>query len=277
MTFPRLMLGALCLFLLLPFGAVEFTSATNMAKQGNFSASYTANQSSNVGRNKTYGPPNEIGVLREVSVKRFGVAGPNVQRTYFSLGATDGPLKPAVVLLHGAGRDGRSMLDMWSVLAEREDIVLLAPNAIRSSSWSLLEDTHFVAKALLDDASKHHPINPENVVLIGHSMGGKFALRLANYGIGRWSAVSVHAASLWQNTIWPARRPVPIHLQVGEGDALFSPDAVNKTARRLAKAGHDTSVQVVAGHDHWYYALGPQLAQDAWFSVSGFNTPGNKF
>lgn len=120
---------------------------------------------------------------------------------------------------------------------EREDIVLLAPNAFRSSGWSLPEDMHFVAQALLEDASQHHPIDRENVILVGHSMGGKFALRLANFGPGHWNAVAGHAASLWRNSIWPARHPVPIHLQVGEGDTLFPPGAVRKTMARLAGKG----------------------------------------
>ena len=40
-----------------------------------------------------------------------------------------------LVLLHGSGHDGRSLLDPWKKLATREGLVLVAPNAQNSAAW----------------------------------------------------------------------------------------------------------------------------------------------
>ncbi|PWE32068.1 hypothetical protein DDZ14_12725 [Maritimibacter sp. 55A14] len=272
MTFPRFLLLILIAALALPWLSLEVVRATTPIAAA-FEERTDARRYVLRTPNFRYWAPTDIGRTRSVSLPMFGLAGPQTTRLYHSLGPTSGPERPAIVLLHGAGRSGRAMLDMWRGLAEKEDLVLLAPDAARSRGWSLAEDGVFVAEALIEDASRHHPIDPERIYLVGHSMGGKMALRLANLGYGPWRAVEAHAASLWVNTILPARSPVPIQIHVGERDTIFSPDAARATGKRLSEAGHDVKFTVIPGHTHWYYAIAPHLAPVIWQTFTEAEAP----
>lgn len=263
MSIPRICLFLIVGYLVLPWLLVEGSEQLSVASSGQFEPQISKNTYAAAPRELTYQAPN-VGVRHDVQVKRFGYIGDTVQRTYYSLGATSGEPRPAIVLLHGAGRDGRAMIDMWKELAQAEDIVLIAPDATRALGWSLAEDTTFVVAGLLDHAKATHPINPNRIYLVGHSMGGKMAVRLANLGLGPWKAVSVHAASVWPSTIWPARKPIPIQFYVGEFDDTYTPENVRATGQRLSEAGHDVKVTLIPRHTHWYYAIAPFLARAIW-------------
>lgn len=47
---------------------------------------------------------------------------------------------PLLMLLHGAGRDGRSLVEKWTKLAEKEGIILVGPDAGGSKGWLVTED-----------------------------------------------------------------------------------------------------------------------------------------
>ncbi|MBO9465592.1 dienelactone hydrolase family protein [Tropicibacter sp. R15_0] len=263
MTVPRFLFLALIVILALPWLTLETARVIAPNAQGAYSVQ-TMSLTTSTPATRNYRAPQDIGDARSLTMAKFGPFGPQVTRTYYSLGATSGPTRPAIVLLHGAGRDGRSMLDMWKSLAKHKDVILLAPNARRARGWGLIEDGAFVAKDLLDDARRHHPIDPDRIYIAGHSMGGKFALRLANFGLGPWQAVSIHAASLWPNSIWPAGRHIPIQMFTGAQDQVFKSTSVQSTGQRLSQAGHDVRVFEIPRHSHWYYGIGPQLASRAW-------------
>jgi pimeloyl-ACP methyl ester carboxylesterase len=92
-------------------------------------------------------------------------------------------------LLHGAERDGRSMLDMWQHLGRDMRIVLIAPNAL-GKGWSPDTEGDAFLKQVLDEAAKIYAFDPARVYLFGHSAGANHALRLANRTKGPWRAVA---------------------------------------------------------------------------------------
>ena len=47
---------------------------------------------------------------------------------WWATGPDVGETVPAILLLHGAGQDGRAMIDMWHEIATREGLVLIAPD-----------------------------------------------------------------------------------------------------------------------------------------------------
>lgn len=264
MTLPRFLLLVVMLAAAIPWLSVELLRTTSPGATGRFHETADPSRYFLNHTDFRYRAPAEIGTARRLTVEpllRFGAPG---ERRYYSLGATAGAPRPALVLLHGAGRDGRSMLDMWQALARQEDLVLIAPDAARPQGWSLWHDGALFAGALLEDVARHHPIDPDQVYLIGHSMGGKFALRLANLGLGPWRAVAVHAGQIPAGTVLPARRPIPIFLDVGETDPTFTPDSVRRSAQRLSAAGHDVKMTVIPDHGHWYYRIAPQIAPRIW-------------
>ena len=264
MNFPRLLL--LCLFCVAagPWLAVEaMTFMSSGAHAGTYVAEVDEGRRFGHGYAKHYRAPRDIGSRHSLQMPKYGLVGEDVARTYHAIGPTTGKPRPTIVLLHGGGRDGRSMLDMWKTLAAQEDIVLLAPTAAKGN-WSMLNDGVFVAEQLIEHASETYPIDHDNVFLVRHSMGGKFAIRLANYGYGPWRGVQVHAASVWSNSLVPNQSGAPIQFHVGELDRMFTPKFVNAAAERLAQGGHDVEVTVIRNHTHWYYDIAPELAPQVW-------------
>src|SRR5271169_2836582 len=57
-------------------------------------------------------------------------------RTYyvFAPSGLSGPA-PLLLLLHGSGQDGKSLIDVWEELARREGIILVAPDSRDPAEW----------------------------------------------------------------------------------------------------------------------------------------------
>ncbi len=53
--------------------------------------------------------------------------------------AAPGPA-PLLMLLHGSGHDGKSLIDPWLGLAKAEGIVLLAPDASNPQAWRVPQE-----------------------------------------------------------------------------------------------------------------------------------------
>ena len=47
---------------------------------------------------------------------------------------------PLLLLLHGSGRDGMSQINEWKSLAEKEGLILAAPDSANSREWSMNTD-----------------------------------------------------------------------------------------------------------------------------------------
>lgn len=177
----------------------------------------------------------------------------------------------SVLLLHGAQRTGRSMLDMWRAAADRSGVVLVAPDA-GGEGWSPEADPPGLLIAALNAAGARVPLAPDGVAMFGHSSGGMLAQLYANHVPGPWRAVATHGAALPAEAIQaPAPSPVPLRLYIGAGDHLFPPRQARLTVEALSAAGHPAEMIGIAGHTHWYYALGPWLADDCldWMTGHG--------
>jgi phospholipase/carboxylesterase len=93
------------------------------------------------------------------------------------------PAKPAplIVALHGAGGIATQMLDLLAVQAERQGMIVLAPES-RGSTWDVIRggygpDVAFIDRALTK-IFQLHPIDPSRVALSGFSDGASYALSL---------------------------------------------------------------------------------------------------
>lgn len=190
------------------------------------------------------------------------MAAPHAGRTWHALAAGRPGARPLVVLLHGSGRDGAAMIDMWQDVARREGLLLVAPDSADPAGWSRAEDGPAFLDALLAEVAALHPYDPGAVFLYGHSAGAMAALSLA--ADGPWRAVAAHGGAPRLDTLGPARRAVPLRVQIGDADPLFPLPEVRAAAAALARQGHDVELAVIPGHGHWLYDLGPRLAADAW-------------
>lgn len=215
-----------------------------------------------VGANPTYEEPTTIG-----ETLYLDLAGQKRQVHLFVPSGADGPRR-SLLLLHGAQRTGQSMLDMWRAAADRSGMVLIAPDAL-GEGWSPETDPPQLLIEALNAAAGRVALAPDGVAMFGHSSGGMLAQLYGNRLAGPWRAVATHGAALPAASLQnPAAAPVPMRLYIGAGDHLFPP---RQTAEALAAAGHPAEMIVITGHTHWYYTMGPWIADDCldWMAGHG--------
>ncbi|MFT3690821.1 prolyl oligopeptidase family serine peptidase [Paenirhodobacter sp.] len=214
-----------------------------------------------MGANPTYNEPETIG-----ETVPFDVDGA-VRRVHLYI--PEGATGASVLLLHGANRTGRSMLDMWRAEADRSGTVLIAPDAA-GDSWNPEADPPQFLIAALNAAVKKVQLDHDRLFMFGHSSGGLLAQLYANQVPGPWRAVATHGAAVPVQALRsPAAKPVPVRLYLGAGDHLFPPRRGRMTADALIAAGHPVDLVTINRHTHWYYTIGPWIARDCadWFAA----------
>lgn len=184
---------------------------------------------------------------------------------------------PLIVLLHGSNHVGLSLAEKWNKLAEQEGVIIVAPDSIDSSVWSIPNDGPAFLHELMEFIKAKYPINPRRVYLFGHSGGAGFALLMSLYESEYFAATAIHAGALKAESS-PladlAKRKTPIQIQVGTVDAFFPLSAVRATRDFLNARGFSTELVEIPGHTHWYYDLAPKINQTAWEFLKTHELPG---
>ncbi len=178
--------------------------------------------------------------------------------------------RPAIVLLHGAGRTGASLVERWRSIADREDVILLGPHA--NGGWNPAIDGQKFLPAMLEDAIKKYNIDTKRIYVFGHSMGGIFAATLAITQPNGFAAIGIHAGLLPDSAfsaLSAEGRKTPIVIINGTHDQGFPLPKVQATAKAFNQAGHDVNFYILKGHGHWYYDIAPDINDMAWDYFSG--------
>ena len=194
----------------------------------------------------------------------------NKKRTYYLfVPETIKPSEPAplIVLLHGSGRDGLSLVDKWKDLANKEGVVLAGPDAA-GSGWSTTADGPSVLHDLVETLKSKYPINSRRVYLFGHSAGAVYAIDLSMMESEYFAATAIHAGG-WRekkefDEIKRARRKIPLAIWIGTRDQYFPLQSVRATRDALVASGFPVEMTEMPGHDHWYYDLAPSINEAAW-------------
>jgi poly(3-hydroxybutyrate) depolymerase len=179
---------------------------------------------------------------------------------------------PMVVLLHGSGRNGSTLAEPWKKLADKEGIVLVAPDAQNSQGWHVPNDGPAPLCALVDALRKSLPVvNPRRVYLFGHSAGAVFVLYMAMLESEFFAAGALHAGA-WRSpqefrAVEAAERRIPLALTVGDADRFFPQADVTATADALKKAGMPVQLEIIKHHDHNYYIMSDQVNAWAWAAL----------
>ncbi|MFX0546865.1 PHB depolymerase family esterase [Roseovarius sp. S1116L3] len=200
---------------------------------------------------------------RQLASKHAAWRGPNRRVWYEVSPKRIGPSTPLVILLHGAGRDGLSLIEIWKDVAAREGIALLALDSI-GSSWRLEDADPAFLVSLVDKMVAHHGIDPARIYLFGHSSGAFYAQYLLNRVDGPWAAAALHAGYAPSNALQRPATPKPYRLYLGAEGHIFSVETARALGRGLAEVGHDNELVIIPRHTHWLYQVGPQIAADAW-------------
>ncbi len=193
------------------------------------------------------------------------------KRTYYLMvpdSAKSSASVPLIVLLHGSGRNGLSLMEKWKEIASREQIIIAGPDSRDSQGWQMPGDGPGFIHDLVEALRAKYPVNPRRIYLFGHSAGAVFALNLSMMESEYFAATAVHAGS-WRTESELsvrdyAKRKTPLAIIVGDRDTFFPLPSIKATEAALKERGFAIEVKVMKGHDHWYYDLAPQINRDAW-------------
>lgn len=174
---------------------------------------------------------------------------------------------PLVVMLHGSGRNGLTLVDKWKDLAKAEGIILVGPDASNSQGWLIPEDAPEFIYDLTESIKTKYPVNPRRVYLFGHSAGAVIALYLSFLESEYFAATAIHAGALRPDDgpfIERAKRKTPISIFVGTNDAFFPLSAVRATRDMLNTYGFKAELTEIKGHTHDYYGRSVEINKSVW-------------
>lgn len=174
---------------------------------------------------------------------------------------------PLLVLLHGSGRNGASLVDKWKDLAKKEGIILVGPDAINPQMWQSPVDGPDFLHDLVTELQSKYPIDAHRMYLFGHSAGACFALYMSLYESEFFAATAIHAGALRNEDgviVEQAKRKIPIYIAVGTVDRSFPLADVRATRDLLNRNDFNAQLIEMPGHDHWYYDLAPKINAAAW-------------
>lgn len=191
-------------------------------------------------------------------------------RTYYLLvpeSAKKTASPPLIVLLHGSGRDGKSLLDPWTPLAKKAGIVLAAPDALTREGWRVPEDGPDFLYDLIEMLTTQLDLDKRRVYLFGHSAGAGHALVMALMESEYFAAIAIHAGALPQSSYLlmdSSPRKTPIAIWIGTDDALFPLPVVRATRDALKAHGFHPEMTELAGHTHMYYDRAGAINEEVW-------------
>lgn len=175
---------------------------------------------------------------------------------------------PLIVMLHGSGRNGLSLVEKWKDIANRENVIIVGPDAANSQSWNVPDDGPQFIYELVESLKSKYPINSHRVYLFGHSAGAVFAITLSMLESEYFAATAIHAGAFREpqqyKIINNVKRKIPLAIMVGTNDQFFPLKDVRATRDALQAQGIPVELTEMAGHTHWYYDLAPKINRDAW-------------
>jgi poly(3-hydroxybutyrate) depolymerase len=213
----------------------------------------------------------------KVAPQKLQLVSGNRSRQYY-LVVPEGVTVPAplIILLHGSGRDGMSQIDAWQNLAEREGIILAAPNSSSSEQWSAPADGPEFLHDLAEAVKAKCSVDPRRIYLFGHSAGAVFALYMSLAESQYFAATAVHAGGMREDAtryMDNAARKIPIAIWMGTNDQFFPLEKVRASRDALKARGFPVQLTEIPGHDHNYYAISDQVNQEVWQFLRGISLP----
>lgn len=192
-------------------------------------------------------------------------------RTYYFYEPASDPgqaSRPLLVLLHPTGGEGRSMARSWTAIADREGLVLIAPNATTPAGWRIREDGPEFLRHVIEAAASRVAIDPRRVYLFGYSAGAVHTLTVGMLESEYFAAIALYAGS-WRDkasyaTLEVATRKIPVAIFIGDRDEEFPLGTVESTRAALVKAGHPVELTLLRGQGHVMPASVAGVNHDAW-------------
>jgi poly(3-hydroxybutyrate) depolymerase len=178
---------------------------------------------------------------------------------------------PLLVTLHGSGRNGASLVEKWTDLADRERIVVAGPDSTDSQHWSSPADGPEFLRDLVEEIRGKEPIDPRRIYLFGHSAGALFAIQIACLESEYFAAAAVHAGALRPagfSVFDYAKRKIPIHMAIGDRDPFFPVSDARATRDALVERGFPAALVEMSWHTHDYSERARAINESAWEFLS---------
>lgn len=200
---------------------------------------------------------------------KYSIDYDNQSFEYFTYGGNkDDIAKPAIILLHGSGRTGVSMMDMWKEISDKHNVILIAPNSGSKQGWFGTDRSMGLIKAIIAQSQSTHNIDTEHLFLFGHSAGAINAMLMTMADDPPFRAVALHAGHADLTRVMSLdvnkyQKP-PIAYYLGSNDHIFKINDAKKVGEYLADKGQNFDLTIYQGHNHWYYDLAPYINERAW-------------
>jgi predicted esterase len=195
-----------------------------MNKQGHLSATFTL-------------PPKDI-PQPEPGLQKLGLGSRRDSYIYVPPDYRANQPRPLVLLLHGAGGHAHDGLRILLHLADKENLILVAP-ASHAATWDIIARRAYGADLALVDRSLdyvfgHYAIDPAHVGIGGFSDGASYALTL---GLAN-GALFTHVLAFSPGFIGPIeQRGAPaVFVSHGDQDTVLSIDACGRKIERQLRA-----------------------------------------
>ncbi|HEX9365700.1 MAG TPA: alpha/beta fold hydrolase [Vicinamibacterales bacterium] len=210
-------------------------------------------------------------VAAEAKVEKLAFGSGGATRSYYLFipdKAAGGPA-PLLLLLHGSGHDGKSLIDPWLPLAKSEGIVLVAPDASNPQAWRIPQEGPDFFYDLIELVRISHAdvVDDRRIYVFGHSAGAIHGLDLGLLESEYFAAVAVHAGAVSPEMaplLDQAPRKIPMAIWVGTNDAAFPLAVVRQTRDTLNAHGFDTRLTEIRNHTHDYYGSSSSINKEAW-------------
>jgi poly(3-hydroxybutyrate) depolymerase len=211
-----------------------------------------------------------VAAAAEAKVEKLTFAFGGATRTYYLFVPEKpaGGSAPLLLLLHGSGRNGKTLIDPWLPLAKSEGIVLVAPDSSNPAGWRIPEEGPDFFHNLVELVRiTHDVVDERRMYVFGHSAGAKQGLIMGLLESEYFAAVGVHAGLLpaeMGQMIDLAPRKIPMAIWVGTNDAFFPVAAVRQTRDVLNARGFNLQLTEIKGHTHDYYTPSGSINKQVW-------------
>jgi poly(3-hydroxybutyrate) depolymerase len=211
-----------------------------------------------------------LGSAEPGKVSKEKVSSRGKERTYFLYVPKDASSEqklPAIVTLHGSGRNGETLVSRWKEKAEKEKIILAGPDSADSVHWNSPGDGPLFLHDILEQVKEKWPIDARRVYLFGHSAGAVFALQMAALESEYFAAAAIHAGSLdppYFRLFDYATRKIPYAIWIGTRDNFFPLATVQATRDALKSRGFPVEYTEILGHTHAYYSRSKEINDAVW-------------
>jgi poly(3-hydroxybutyrate) depolymerase len=175
---------------------------------------------------------------------------------------------PVVITLHGSGRDGKPLVELFRDVASKEHFIVVGPDATDRRGWQVPADGPSFLYFLIEAVKAKHAVDGRRIYLFGHSAGASFALTMGLMESEYFAGAAVHSAALQHDgreQLLGAARKLPIAMFHGTSDSTI-PIASGREGRdALQKAGFAVDFRELLGYEHnTLYTRGDTVVRPVW-------------